>query len=55
MSPSDFGICVWTHAYSFPKLMVLYFGLVELSLYLENIVDWVEKEDKVVENYARGR
>ena len=53
VSPSDFGI--WTHAYSFPKLMVFYFGLVEMSMYLENVVDWVEKEDKVVGNYARGK
>ena len=56
VSPSDFGICVWTHAYSFPKLIVFYSGLVELSMNLENIVDKkVEKEDKLVENWTRGR
>ena len=52
---SDFMIVVWTHAYSFPKLMVFYFGLVELSMNLENIVDKVDKEDKLVENWTRGR
>ena len=41
VSPSDFVIFVWTHAYSFLKLMVFYFGLVELSMNLENIVDKV--------------
>ena len=55
VSPSDFGICVWTHAYSFPKLMVFYFRLVELSMKLGNIVDKVDKEDKLVENWTRGR
>ena len=55
VSPSDFVIFVWTHAYSLPKLMVFYFGLVELSMNLGNIVDKVEKEDKVVENWTRGR
>ena len=49
VSPSDFVIVVWTHAYSFPKLMVFYFGLVELSMNLENIVDKVDKEDKFIE------
>ena len=39
VSPSDFVIVVWAHAYSFPKLMVFYFGLVELSKTLENIVE----------------
>ena len=55
VSPSDFVTFVWTHAYSFPKLMVFYFGLVELSVNLENIVDKVDKEDKLVENWTRGR
>ena len=50
MSPSDFVIVVWTHAYSFSKLIVFYFGLVELSMNLGNIVDKVDKEDKLVEN-----
>ena len=35
--------------------MVFYFGLVELSLNLENIVDKMDKEDKLVENWTRGR
>ena len=44
VSPSDFVIFVWTHAYSFPKLMVFYFGLVKLSMNLENIVDrWIRR------------
>ena len=34
VSPSDFVIVVWTHAYSFSKLMIFYFGLVELSMNL---------------------
>ena len=55
MSPSDFMIVVWTHAYSFPKLMVFYFGLVELSMNLGNIVDKVDKEGKLVKNWTRGR
>ena len=55
VSPSDFVIVVRTHAYSFPKLMVFYFGLVELSMNLGNIVDKVDKEDKLVENWTRGR
>ena len=55
VSPSDFVIFVWTHAYSFSKLMAFYFGLVELSMNLENIVDKVDKEDKLVENWNRGR
>ena len=29
----------WTHAYSFPRLMVFYFELVELSMNLGNIVE----------------
>ena len=52
VSPSDFVNVVWTHAYSFSKLMVFYFGLVELSMNLGNIMD---KEDKLVENWTRGR
>ena len=36
VSPSDFVIVVWTHAYSFPKLMVFY---VELSMNLENVME----------------
>ena len=55
VSPSDFVIVIWTHAYSFPKLMVFYFGLVELSMNLGNIGDKVDKEDKLVENWTRGR
>ena len=35
--------------------MVFYFELVELSMNLENIVDKVDKEDKLVENWTRGR
>ena len=50
VSPSDFVIVAWTHAYSFPRLMIFYFELVELSVNLENIVDKVDKEDKLVEN-----
>ena len=49
VSPSDF-VTFWTHAYSFPKLMVFYFELVELSMNLGNIVDMVDKENKLVEN-----
>ena len=55
VSPSDFVIVVWTHAYSFPKLMVFYFGLMELSMNLGNIVDKVDTEDKLAENWTRGR
>ena len=55
VSPSDFVIVVWTHAYSFSKLMVFYFGLVDLSMNFGNIVDKVEKLDKLVENWTRGR
>jgi len=55
VSPSDFVIVVWTHAYSFPKLMVYYFGLVELSMNLGNIVDKVDKEDKLVESWTQGK
>ena len=50
MSPSDFVIVIWTHAYTFSKLMVFYCGLVELSMNLGNIVDKVDKENKLVEN-----
>ena len=32
--------------------MVFYFELVELSMNLENIVDKVDKEDKLVENWT---
>ena len=39
MSPLDFGIFLWTHAYSFPKLIVFYFVLVELSIDLGNILE----------------
>ena len=38
MSPSDFVIVARTHAYSFSRLMVVYFELVELSMNLGNIV-----------------
>ena len=55
MSPPDFVIITWTQAYSFPRLMVFYFELVELSMNLENIVNKLDKEDKLVENWARGR
>ena len=54
VSPSDFLIVAWTHAYSFPRLMVFYFELVEMSMNLENILDKVDKEDKFVENWTRG-
>ena len=50
VSPSDFVIVAWTHAYSFPRLIVFYFELAVLSMNLENIVDKVDKEDKLVEN-----
>ena len=39
MSPSDFVIVTWTHAYSFLRLMVFYFELVELSMNLGNIAE----------------
>ena len=55
VSPSDFVIVAWTHAYSFPSLMVFCFELVKLSMNLENIVDKVNKEDKLVENWTRRR
>jgi len=42
VSPSDFMIVAWTRAYSFSRLMVFYFELVELSMNLENIVDKVD-------------
>ena len=35
--------------------MVFYFELVDLSMNLENIVDKVDKEDKLVKNWTRGR
>ena len=35
--------------------MVFCFELVELSMNLENIVDKVDKEDILVENWAQGR
>ena len=50
VSPSDFVIVAYTHAYSFSKLMVFYFELVELSKNFGNIVDKLDKEDKLVEN-----
>ena len=37
VSPLDFVIVAQTHAYSFPRLMIFYFELVELSMNLENI------------------
>ena len=102
VSPSDFAVVARTHAYSFPRLIVFYFELVELSMNLENIVklgrpeifirppiwllysflariflqwvdlekecrkqnrgmnivkivDKVDKEDKLVENWTQGR
>ena len=55
VSPSDFVIVALTHAYSFPRLMVFYFELVKRSMNLENIVDKVDKEDKLVENWTRER
>ena len=55
MSPSDFVIVAWTHAYSFSRLIDFYFELVELSMNLGNIVDKVDKEDKLVENWAQRR
>ena len=39
VSPSDFMIVARTQAYSFLRLMVFYFELVELSMNLENIVE----------------
>ena len=39
MSPSDFVIVAWTLAYSFQRLMVFYFELVELSMNLGNVVE----------------
>jgi len=50
VSLSDFVIVARTHAYSFARLKVFYFELVELSMNLENIVNKVDKEDKLVEN-----
>jgi len=50
VSPSDFVIVAWTHAYSFTRLMVFYFELIELSMNLRNIMHKVDKEDKLVEN-----
>ena len=38
VSPSDFMIVTRTHAYSFPRLMVFYFELVEVSMNLGHIV-----------------
>jgi len=102
VSLSDFVIVAWTHAYSFQRLMVFYFELVELSMNLENIeklgrpeifvrpptwllysflaqiflqwaglgkeyrkqnremnivkiMDKVDKEDKLVDNWTQGR
>ena len=55
VSPSDFVIVAWTHTYSFSRLIVFYFELVKLSMNLRNIVDKVDKEDKLVENWTRGR
>ena len=48
VSPSDFMIVARTNVYSFSRLMVFYFKLVELSMNLGNIVDKVDKEDKLV-------
>jgi len=39
VSPSDFVIVARTHAYSFSRLMIFYFELVELSTNLGNIVE----------------
>ena len=55
MSPLDFVIVAWTHAYSFSRLMVFYFELMKLSMILGNIVDKVDKENKLVENWTQGR
>jgi len=102
VSPSDFVIVAWTHAYLFPRLIVFYFELAELSMnfghivklgrlkifirppawllytYLAQIflqwvglekvyrkqnrrmnivkiVDKVNKEDKLIENWTQGR
>ena len=38
VSPSDFVIVAQIHAYSFSRLMIFYFELVELSMNLGNIV-----------------
>ena len=38
VSPSDFMIVARTQAYSFPRLIVFYFEMVELSMNLRNIV-----------------
>ena len=50
MSPSNFVIVAWTREYLFSKLMVFYFELVELSMNIGNIVNKVDKKDKLVEN-----
>ena len=50
VSLSEFVIVTWTHTYSFLRLIVFYFELVELSMNLKNIVDKMDKEDKLVEN-----
>ena len=55
VSPSDFVIVARTHTYSFSRLTVFYFELVELSMNLENIMDKVDKEEMLVENWTRGR
>ena len=39
VSSSDFVIVARTHAYSFSRLMVFYFELLELSMNLENVVE----------------
>ena len=35
--------------------MVFYFELVDLSMSLENIMDKVDKEDKLVQDWTRGK
>ena len=52
VSPSDFVIDARTHAYYFSRLMVFYFELVEVSMNLGNMVDKVDKEDKLVKNWT---
>ena len=44
VSPSDFMIVAWTHAYSFSRLMIFYFELVKLGMNLGNIVELVRPE-----------
>ena len=54
VSPSDFVIVAWTHAYSFPRLMIFYFELVELSMNRRNIVEKVIRRTSLLKIGLRG-